>query len=58
MMNPRILHHKVVMVPHALIISESEGSLSVMLTPLSSSTNRELIEKYIYNQSSRYAEIQ
>jgi len=29
-MNPRILHHKVVMVPHALIISESEVSITIL----------------------------
>jgi len=29
-MNPRILHHKVVMVPHALIIYESEVSITVL----------------------------
>jgi len=30
MMNPRILHRKVVMVAHALIISESEVSITVL----------------------------
>jgi len=29
-MNPRILHHKVVMVPHAPVISESEVSITVL----------------------------
>ena len=32
-MNPRILHHKVVMVLHALIISESQVSITVLCSP-------------------------
>jgi len=42
-MNPWFLHHKVVVVKHASIISEREGihygSLSAMFTPLYSNTN-------------------
>jgi len=54
LMNSRIPHHKVVMVPRTLIISESEVTITAMFTPLHSSTNQELFEKYICNQSSHY----
>jgi len=57
-MNPRIPHHKVVMVMRTSIISESEKSitvlLSAMLTPLHSSANLVPFEKHICNQSSHY----
>ena len=61
-MSPRILHHKEVMVPRGLIISEIEYPLwffvcYCMFTPLQSSTNLELFEKYVYNQSSHYVKI-
>ena len=42
-----ILHHKVVMVPHASIISENEVSSTVpRLLCSHHSTNQELLEKY------------
>jgi len=57
-MNPCIPYHKV---PRASIMSESEvqvsitdGSLCAMFTPLHSSVNQELFEKYACNQSSCY----
>jgi len=56
-MNPRILYHKVVMF-RASSISKSEVSITVaMFTPLYSSMNQELFEKYVYNHSNRNAEI-
>jgi len=60
-MNPCILHHKVVMVLHASIISESEVSITVlvsaMFTLLHSNTNQKLFKKYLCNQSSHYENI-
>jgi len=59
-MNPRILHHKVVMVPHASLVSKTQSevsnysSLPAMFTSLHSSMNQKLFEKYICNQSSYY----
>ena len=50
-MNPRILHRKVVMAPHTLIISESEVSIAVLCLPFA---QHELLEKYICNQCSHY----
>jgi len=46
-MHGRILHLKVVIVPHASIIPIHYGSLSVMFTPLHSRMNQELLEKYV-----------
>ena len=56
--NPHILHHKAVMVPHASIVSENEISITVLcllyLSCLHSSTNQELFEKHVCNQSKHY----
>jgi len=48
-MNPHIPHHKVVMIPRASIISESEVYISItvlsaMLTSLHSNANQELLK--------------
>jgi len=65
-MNPRIPHHKVVMVARASIISESEVSIivlcllcsprytAVMFDLLHSSTNQEVFEKHLCIKSSHY----
>jgi len=58
-MNPRIPHHKVVMVARASIISESEVSITILCLlcapryrAVQSSTNQELFEKHVCNHSS------
>ena len=58
LMNPRILHHYggngSVRLNYIWEWSIHYGSLSAMFTPLHSSTNQELFEKYVCNQSSYY----
>jgi len=51
-MKPRIPHHKVV--PCAWEWSIHYSSLSAMLTPLHSSMNKEVFEKYICNHCEKY----
>ena len=52
---PRIPHHNVLMIARTSIMSESRSihycSLFAMFTPLYSSTNQELFEKHVRNQS-------
>ena len=53
-MNPCVPHHKVVMVPHASIISESEVSITVLCLLCSSHYTAVQIEKHVYNQCNHY----
>jgi len=53
-MNPHIPHHKVVMVPRALIISESEVSITVLCLLCSPRYTAVRIEKHTCSHYEKY----